>query len=79
MQKLLVSACVAVCTFNAAAQTTQTTVLRGHITAIALGPSYAAVKVNVSGPRDSGSHTVVIRKDLTAVAWPLRRSVVRVR
>lgn len=79
MRKVLVGACSVVCAFTAEAHTTQTTELRAPITAIAVGPAYAAVKVNVSGPKDSGTRTVVIRKDLTAVAWPLRRSVVRVR
>lgn len=61
----------------AGAQTTsQTSIVRAPIAAIAIGPSTAIVSVNA---RAVGHHTVVVTKPLVAVATPLRPMRIRVK
>ena len=54
---------------------TQTTIVRAPIAAIAFGPSYASVDVNVNR---GGNHTVVVKKPLVAVSTPLFSMHIRV-
>ena len=61
---------------TAGAQSTQTTIVRAPITAIAIGPSNASVDVNVNN--GNGSHTVIVRKPLIAVSVPWYSMHIRV-
>lgn len=72
---LAAAACGLLAVAAGAQTTSQTSIVRAPIAAIAIGPSTAEVSVNASR---RGHHTVVVTRPLVAVSTPLRSMRIRV-